>query len=98
MHTVASFHAGSVSTEQLRTVTAAYMALERARVYRRLFVTRFGLLAAVPVVIGLGFRWMTLPASWFSIALCAVVPLAAWIAELRCGRRLAKALKVIKSS
>ncbi len=47
MHAVTSFHASAVEPGQVSAIMAEYLALERARVYRRLFVTRFALLAFV---------------------------------------------------
>ena len=46
MHAVTSFHSSAVTPIRSMAVMSEYLALERARIYRRLFVTRFGLLAA----------------------------------------------------
>jgi Flp pilus assembly protein TadB len=95
MHTVTSFHASAVEPQQVGAIMAEYLALERARIYRRLFVTRFSLLAACLALIGFGFHWLSLVASWISVGLCVVAPLWAWVVELRCDRRLARSLEEI---
>jgi hypothetical protein len=92
MYIVSSFHGSSAAAGQTRTVIADYLALERARNHRRLFVTRFGLVAMFLGIIGLGFHWLSLLASWLGVGLCAVPPTWAWIAELRCDWRLARRL------
>ena len=95
MHSVTSFHASAVEPRQFSAIVAEYLALERARIYRRLFVTRFGVLALVMAIIGFGFHWLPAVASWCSVALCAIAPTWAWVAELRCDRRLARSLAEI---
>ena len=47
MHTVVSFHGSAVKPDQLSGIMADYLALERARTFRRLLVKRFGVLAAI---------------------------------------------------
>ncbi len=104
MHTVTSFHASAVKPDQLSEIMAAYLALEHARILRRLLVKRFALLAAV--VAAVGVVSLPAPASWFAVALCVAVPAWAWIVELRYELRLVRRLddvpaarqKVIKSS
>jgi len=90
MHTVTSFHASGVQPDQLNGVMADYLALERARIFRRLLVKRFGMLAAI--FAGVGFLSRSAFASWFSVALCVAAPVWAWMAELGCERRLARRL------
>jgi hypothetical protein len=98
MHTVASFQSAAVEPHQISAIMGAYLALERARVYRRLSVTRFGLLALVLAVLGFGFHWLPAIASWGSVGLCAVAPTWAWVAELRCDWRLERSLQEIPES
>ena len=95
MRIVTSFHASAVEPEHINAIAAEYLALEQARIYRRLFVTRFGLLALVLVIVGFGLHW--LPAAGWSVGvmLCSVPPTWAWMAEVRCDRRLARALEGI---
>ena len=94
--TVMSFHSSAATPDEIREITAEYLALERARIYRRLFVTRFGLLAIIVAVIGRGLHWLSPFASWISVALCAVVPLWVWVAELRCDWRLTRRLHELR--
>ena len=104
-----SVHSSAVDGQELSAIMRDYLALERARVYRRLFVTRFGLLALAVGVAGIGFHWLPLSGTWFGVALCLAVPLWTWIAELKWDRRLSRRLdqvptppafrkKVVKSS
>ena len=95
MRTVTSFHASAVEPEHINAITAEYLALERARIHRRLFVARFGLLAFVLVIVGFGLHWLTAAGSSAGVMLCSVPPAWAWVAELRCDRRLARALEGI---
>ena len=90
MHTVASFHASAVTPDQLSGITADYLALERAKVLRRLLVKRVGGLAAL--IAAVSVFWLSAFAFWLSLGLCAVAPVWAWMVELRCERRLAHRL------
>lgn len=90
MHTVTSFHASDVQPDQLSGIMADYLALERARIFRRLLVKRFGVLAAV--FAGVSVHWLSAFASWFSVGLCVAAPVWAWMVELGCERRLARRL------
>jgi hypothetical protein len=101
-----SFRSSDVDGQELRAIMRDYLALEHTRVYRRLLVRRFGLLALMLAVAGTGLHWLTPAATWFSVAVCLAVPLSTWISELKCARRLTRRLpgapavrkKVIKSS
>jgi Flp pilus assembly protein TadB len=95
MHTVTSFHSSDVAPDRISAIMVEYLALERARVYRRLFVTRFGLLAFIVALIGFGLHWLPAAGSSAGVMLCSVPPTWAWVAELRCDRRLARSLKQI---
>ena len=98
MHTVTTFDSASVEPQEINAVMADYFALERARNYRRLFVTRFGILAVGAGIMGLGLHWLSPFSSWFSVGLCGAVPAWAWIAELRCELKLAKRLHDLPQS
>ena len=93
MHTVTSFHASAVQPDQLSEIMAAYLALDRARISRRLLVKRLGLLAII--LAGVSFLWLSVFALWFSVGLCAVAPAWSWIVELGCEHRLARLLNEI---
>jgi hypothetical protein len=90
MHTVTSFHASAVQPDQLNGIMADYLALERARIFRRLLVKRFGLLALI--LAGVSLVWLSAFAFWFSVGLSIAVPVWAWTVELGCERRLARRL------
>ena len=93
MHIVTSFHASRVGPDQLTAIVTDYLALERARTYRRRLVMCFGTLALLLGVVGLGFHWLSAYALWVTVTVfCAVPTAAAWLAELRCDRRLARRL------
>jgi len=54
MHAITSLRTAGLPPEHVKAVLADYLALERARTYRRACVTRFGALAAVFGVAGFG--------------------------------------------
>jgi Flp pilus assembly protein TadB len=84
-----------VKADQLSAIMTDYMALERARRWRRLFVARFGLLALLIAVAGAGLHWVSASPAWFSVGLCLAVPAWAWVVELRRDLRLARRLKEV---
>ena len=92
MHVVTSFHASAVEPRHVSLIMAETLALERARLYRRLFATRFGALALAVGLVGSGFHWLSVVASWCGVALCVVAPAWAWIVELKSDWRLARSL------
>ena len=100
MHHVTSIPASSVPPAELNVILADYLALERARLFRRLFVFRFGLLAAAATIVSIVFPGLPAFARWFPPTLCLAPPIAAWIREWRLARRLSQRLdkKVVKSS
>ena len=93
MHTVVSFHGSAVKPDQLSGIMADYLALERAKTFRRLLTKRFGVLAAI--FAGISFYRLSAFAAWFSVGLCVAVPVWAWIVELGCERRLARRLATV---
>jgi hypothetical protein len=86
-----SFHSSAVDGQELSAIMRDYLTLERLRVYRRLLVRRFGLLAVSLGVAG-SLRWMPTVATGFSVALCMALPLWTWMTEIRCDRRLMRRL------
>lgn len=90
-----SFHSSAVDRQELSAIMRDYLALERARVYRRLSVRRFGLLALTLTVAGIGLHWLSLAATWFSVALCLAVPTWTWMSERKCDRRLSRRLEQV---
>jgi hypothetical protein len=92
MHTVTSFPAAAVGPGELSGIMADYLALEEARIFRRLLVVRFGILAFIAGIAGAVLHWLSPFASWFSVGVFLVPPVSAWIIELRRDRRLARRL------
>ena len=90
---VTSLPGSSVSQEELRIILAEYLALDRARVFRRLFVARFGLLTTITIVVALIAPGMPLVARWLPPVLCVAPPTWAVIVEVRLARRLARHLE-----
>ena len=88
-HTVTSFRASDVPEGQLGPILADYLALERLKIFRRLLVTRCGILAVIGGLAGRvsGFSSM---ASFVIVAAVMAVPAAAWLAELRAESGLAR--------
>jgi hypothetical protein len=97
---IISIPASSVPPAELKVILSDHLALDRARVFRRLFVLRFGLLAAVATIVSVLFPTMPAFARWFPPTMCLAPPIAVWIREWRLARRLAQRLdeKVVKSS
>jgi hypothetical protein len=92
---VTTFDGSAVPPADLSALIADYVALERARIWRRFLVSRFGSLAALIVGTGIAFRWLPPLAYWVSGGLCAMAPVWAWIVELRCDWRLARRLEQV---
>jgi hypothetical protein len=88
MQTVISFAA--TASPELGRVLSAYLALDRARMLRRLMVVRFGLLALFAGSIETIFRGFSSLVRVFTIALCLVPPLCARIVDLVRLRRLSQ--------
>ena len=95
MPTITSFHGSAVPPEELSGIMADYLALERSRLFRRLLVMRFGLLALGVVVVGGVLRVLPPLATWFSLGVFVTPPAWAWIVELRRDRRLARRLEQV---
>ena len=93
MPQVTSLPASSVSKEELRVILAEYLALDRVRVFRRLFVVRFGLLTMISVLVALIAPGLPAIARWLPPVLCLTPPTWAVIVEFRLARRLARHLE-----
>jgi hypothetical protein len=92
VQTVTSFPASAIPRDQLSRILADYLALDRARIFRRLLVTRFGMLSLLAAVLGTVFHAFSPFARWFPIGLFMLPPTWAWVAELRLERRLSRRL------
>ena len=90
---VTSLPATSVSKDELKVILADYLALDRARVFRRLFVVRFGLLTTVSVLVAFIAPGLPAIARWLPPVLCLAPPTWAVVLELRLARRLARHLE-----
>jgi Flp pilus assembly protein TadB len=95
MHTVTSFEGLKVPPEDVTVLIAEHLALERARIWRRLLMMRFGSLAALLVGSGLAFHWLPPVAYWTAGALCVAAPIWAWIVELTRDWRLTRHLQQV---
>ena len=93
MHTVTSFDAPAVPPEELRAIVADYLALEELRIFRRLLLTRFGILTAV--VATAGWLWLSTAATCIAAGLCLVPPMYALVLEGTRERQLARRLEQI---
>ena len=103
MQPITAVFSSSLSATEVTSILGDYLALDRARVYRRLIVLRCGGLACLALLIAMALPAAPSWARWFPPALFLVPPAWAWIAELRLERRLSQRLdsvdrkKVIKS-
>src|SRR5262245_24884199 len=95
MHTVTSFHASAVQPDQLSAIMADYLALERARVFRRLLVARCGFIALLIAAAGFGLGWLPPFAVGFSAGAFLTLPVCVWVVELWRERRLAHRLNKV---
>ena len=82
-----SFRASSLPQEELHRILADYLALDRARVLRRLMVPRFGVLALAACLFESLLHGFSVVARSFTVALCLLPPIWAWIVELSRERR-----------
>lgn len=98
MPTITSFHSSAVESEELGGIMADYLALERARIFRRLLVKRFGLLAMCVLLLGIVLHAVPPIAVWFSMGAFVTPPVWAWIVELRRDWRLARRLDQVSGS
>ena len=96
MSTIAGGAPTSVQPEHVNAVMADCIALEQIRVFRRLLVTRCGVIAVTIGVVGLLLGLVHTFAYWFTEGVFVLAPAAAWLVERRRERDLRK--KVVKSS
>src|SRR5262245_49621824 len=98
MEQVTTLPASAVSNEELRVILAAYLALDRARIFRRLFVIRFGLLAGVSALLAFIVPGLSAAARWLPPMLVLAPPTWAWIVELRLARQLSRQLSGVNGT
>src|SRR4051812_8099434 len=88
MHTVTTFAAAAASRDDIATIVADYLALDRARIVRRLLVARCGALALAAALLGTIVHGFSPAARLCVVASFLAPPIIVWIAELRISRRL----------
>jgi hypothetical protein len=93
MQTLISFRAAA--SPELGRILSDYLALDRARILRRLMVGRFGLLAVLAASIETICRGFSPLVRLFTVALCLVPPLCARIVELVRERRLSQRVDLV---
>jgi hypothetical protein len=95
MQTVISVPASTIPREELSRILSDYLALDRARICRRLMVARFGLLAVVAAFVETSFRGFSPLVRLLTVALCLFPPAWARIAEFAHERRLSRRIEAI---
>ena len=93
MQTVISVPASTISPEELSRILADYLALDRVRIYRRLLLARFGLLAVLAALLETSFRGFSPLVRLFTVALCLFPPAWARIIEFAHERRLSRRIE-----
>jgi hypothetical protein len=88
MTTFTSFNAPHLPAEDVGHILHDYMALDRARVWRRLCVARFGLLAVVAFVVGRVIPGLSVYGRWVPVALFLIPPVWAIVTEARLSLRV----------
>ena len=88
MQMMLSFRASSVTQEDIGRILADYLALDRARIVRRLMVSRFGVLAGVAILVETVVHGFSGVARAVTLGLCLLPPAWAWVVELMRERRV----------
>ena len=96
MQTVVSFRASAIPQEELGRVVADYLALDRARVLRRLMVPRFGVLALAACLLETLLHGFSVVARSLTVGLCLLPPVWAWLVELIRERRVSGQLRFLQ--
>jgi len=91
VQSVTALPSSAVSPAALSGILADYVALERARLMRRLLVKRCGGLAALVLALALSAR-ASLAVRTIAPGVLATPAVWAWIAERRLARRMAASL------
>ena len=95
MQTLVSLPASGAPSQELGRVLSDYLALDRARIVRRVMVARFGVLSFSAALIETVFRGFSPCARVVTVALCLVPPGWAWIVELAREHRLARRIETV---
>lgn len=91
MYKVMSFRASGIPREQLGPILGDYLALDRARILRRLVMVRCGVLAVAAGTLESAIHGFSPIARVLTVGLCLVPPACAWGVELGRSRRLMRA-------
>jgi hypothetical protein len=98
MQTLTSFASSAVPRDQLNRILTDYVALDRARMFRRLLVARFGVLAVLAFFADVVFHG---PSSMLlrslAVVACLIPPFWAWLTERRLAQRLSERLSGVPS-
>jgi hypothetical protein len=92
VETFTSFKASGLPQKEVGGILADYLALDRARMFRRLLVLRCGALAIAALIMGSVIDGLSAWARWVPVALFTGVPACVWIAEFVREFRFSKRL------
>jgi hypothetical protein len=95
MQMLISLPASGTPSRELGHILSDHLALDRARIFRRLMVARFGFLALLAASLETVFRGFSPFARAFTVALCLVPPVWARIVELARERRLWRRIEAV---
>jgi hypothetical protein len=95
MQMLISLPSSRTPSRELGHILSDYLALDRARIFRRLMVARFGFLALLAAWLETVFRGFSPFARVFTVALCLVPPVWARIVELARERRLSRRIEAV---
>jgi len=93
MPSFTSFNASNHSSPEVARILHDYLALDRARIWRRLIVVRFGVLALTVFVLGRVIPGLSAYAFWVPVLLFVTPAMWAAIAEVRLSLRLSHRLR-----
>jgi hypothetical protein len=93
MQTLVSFPASGTTSQELGPILSDYLALDRARIFRRLMVARFAVLALSAALLESVVRGFSPFARVFTVAVCLVPPFWARLVELGRERRLSRRME-----
>jgi hypothetical protein len=97
MQHITSLRASQVPPDTLKGILTDYVALDQARMLRRLLVIRFGILVLVAIAVALAAPGLSMVARTIPIGLFLAPPAWAWIVELRLEHRLSDAPEGVDS-
>ena len=92
MSSFTSFNASQPARHEITGLLFDYLALDRARFWRRLFVARFGVLALTAFVATRLIPGLSGYGHWIPVLLFLTPPAWAYAAEIRLARRFSRRL------